>query len=610
MPAETPLRQPPPVPVPAAAEEAASPRTQLVTPQQRGGGLVAPRLDLRRLNHRIAEIDAAGVPPQQREGELLKLLAALTSAAAVILYDITAEGPKAAHRLIAGQAQAELPRVEPTLGTLVRRAQESETAELEVGPEFASMAVRLQGEAAVRVLTLVLQLRRQPPEPFLAVLQLFAALLSADPAKSRVAAGQAAALELAQQVAKARPSAPIALADGLRHVSGARSVAVCRLLDGERARLEAFTGADTLDRRARLPQTLEAAALLVAGSGVLERHRPGASAGAAFEQLLGLLHAQEMVSLPIGSPPSAVALLAFDSPDEGAATRLHPLLPSLPVIEPLLRRAPRVRPRLPRWRLVLGVGLVAAAALMFLPVPHRLSAPLTLVPESRRIITAPFDGILAESLVERGERVAAGSLLARLEDRELRLELERLTAEAERVSRERDMALSLGKATEAELKRLEYERARLAAEVVAQRLARVEIVSPIDGIVTSDELDQAIGAPVRSGDSLFEVAPLEVLTGEIALPANSITYLPETAEATLYLDAFPGWELTLPIERVSPKATVQDGTNVFVLEVTLENGEGRLLPGLRGEVRIDAGEASLGWVLFHEAWERLARWLR
>ena len=30
----------------------------------------------------------------------------------------------------------------------------------------------------------------------------------------------------------------------------------------------------------------------------------------------------------------------------------------------------------------------------------------------------------------------------------------------------------------------------------------------------------------------------------------------------------------------------------------------------RGEATIDAGREHLGWVLFHEAWERVERWLR
>lgn len=607
-PASLPARAIEPAPQPPAAGGATVAKLPVRSPQP--GGLVAPKLDLKRLAARIAEVEALKAPVSQREAELLKLLAALTSAAAVVLYELADEAPKPLHRLIAGPAQAELPAIERAVEAMVRRAGESGGAELDSAEGFATFGVRLPAAGTGRVLALVLQLRRQPPEPFLAVLQLFAALLAGDPAAARQSEAQAAAIKLAQQVAKAEPSAAMALADGLRQATGARSVAVVRLTGKSRARVAAVTGADQLDRRARLPQTLEAAALLVAGSAIVERHRSGAGAGAAFDQLLALTGTQEIVTLPLGTPAVAVALLAFERFEAAAAERLAALVPALPVVAPLLLQARAAKAPKSRLRLVLAVLLLAAGGLMFLPVPHKLTAPLMLTSDSRRVVTAPFDGILAASEVERGQKVTAGQVLARLEDHELRLEWERLSAEAERVSRERDVAIAKGDATEAELKRLEAERARLAADVVAERLAKVAIVSPIDGVVTTDELDQAIGSPLRAGDALFEVAPLGRLTAEIALPAKAITYLPDGAEATLYLEALPGWELTLPVERVSPKAIVRDGANVFELDITLDNADGQLLPGLRGEATIDAGRERLGWVLFHEAWERVERWLR
>jgi len=605
MPAERPPETPP--------EGAGSaPGNRVARLPTRGGGLVAPRLDLTRLAERLAEIEA-GAEGTAREAEVLKLLAALTSAGAVLLLQADGKELKPVHRLVAGPAQSAADAIERTVDPVARKALQTGAAELAFGDDYDVLAVRLGAEAQ-RVLALVLQLRRQPPEPFLAVLQLFAAVLCGEPATARrlrgEVAGKTAALDLALRVAKGQPNPAAALAEALRVATGAKTVVVVRLVSPGRARVAAVTGSDGVDRRASLPRTLEAAALLVAGTAVAERHRAGAGAGAAMDRLLDLLPAQEIISLPIGQPASATALLAFDRFEAPAGERLTAVAPALPVVAPLLRQTTLAKPRAPRWRLVAGGLLAVAVAALFVPVPHRLSAPLHLVPESRRVVTAPFDGVLAESLVERGAKVAAGQTLARLEDQALRLEHERLSAEAERALRERDMAVSLGQATQAELKRLEYERARLAAEVIADRLARVEVVSPIDGVVTTDELDQAVGAPLRAGDPLFEVAPLDRLTGEIALPAKSIAYLPEQAEAILYLDAFPGWELALPIDRISPKATVEDGVNVFVLETRLDNGEGRLLPGLRGEAVIDAGREPLGWVLFHEAWERVARWLR
>lgn len=599
-----------------------------------GGGkaLVAPRLDLRRLTARLAALEAQATSRQQREAELLKLLAALTGATAVILFAAGEAGPRPLHRLLSGTGQGAQAPVEALLKRTAARALESEATELAEGPDgIAVLAVRLSEKAPRRALTLALTLRRQAVEPFLAVLQLFAALLERPPSGSggspggRQAGGQvagdaggaaggdgpAAALRLAEAVAAAETPPAQALAEALREASGAAQVAVCRLRD-ERARLEAVSGTDLLDRRARRAQIIEEAAGLTAGTAAPQRYRNGAAAssGTALQDLMAAAGAEELVVLPVGRPAVAVALLLFAPGTAVAPPRLQSLLPALPLVAPLLQLGRPARPRRGPWRPLLAAAALLLVAALFIPFPHRLSAPLTLVPESRRVVTAPFDGILAESKVERGERVTAGQLLVRLEDRELRLEHERLLAEAERVGRERDVALAAGKAAEAELKRLEAERARLTAEVIAERLRRVEVTSPIDGVVTTDELDRAVGAPVQAGDPLFEVAPLDAMTVEIALPAREIGYLGEAPLAELHLEAFPDWSLSLPVERVSPKATLREGENVFLLEVTLDNADGRLLPGLRGEAVMEVGEEPLWWLLFHAPWERVERWLR
>ena len=48
---------------------------------------------------------------------------------------------------------------------------------------------------------------------------------------------------------------------------------------------------------------------------------------------------------------------------------------------------------------------------------------------------------------------------------------------------------------------------------------------------------------------------------------------------------------------------------MFVSAVTVGNEDYELRPGMRGIASILSGERSLGWVLFHRAWEQVAVWL-
>jgi hypothetical protein len=59
-------------------------------------------------------------------------------------------------------------------------------------------------------------------------------------------------------------------------------------------------------------------------------------------------------------------------------------------------------------------------------------------------------------------------------------------------------------------------------------------------------------------------------------------------------------------------ATAADGRNYFEVEATPEASQAQasLRPGLSGVAKIEVGERSLGWLLFHRAvaWLRLSLW--
>lgn len=71
---------------------------------------------------------------------------------------------------------------------------------------------------------------------------------------------------------------------------------------------------------------------------------------------------------------------------------------------------------------------------------------------------------------------------------------------------------------EAELTRLEARARHLDGE-----LARVRLVSPIAGVVTTPKLEEKVGEYVRRGDLVLEVHALETVTVEIAVPEKQIS---------------------------------------------------------------------------------------
>lgn len=268
-------------------------------------------------------------------------------------------------------------------------------------------------------------------------------------------------------------------------------------------------------------------------------------------------------------------------------------------------------------KLVHGRGFATAlivaavlAAVLAIPRQYKVSADCLVQPATRRFVPLPFDAVLAESFAKPGDVVEAGDRLASLDGREIRCELTAVNAEADRVSKQRDMALAQGKVTEEQMARLELARLEQQRLVLERHASQLEIRSPISGIVISGDLDKVQGASLDKGRTLFEVGPLEKMTVEVMIPESEISLARVGAEVTLRLDSTPGRTWTGTIEKIHPRAELHEETNVFVAEVELENALAELRPGMQGRANIDGPKRSVGWALFHKPWRSLQRWFR
>jgi biotin carboxyl carrier protein len=262
-----------------------------------------------------------------------------------------------------------------------------------------------------------------------------------------------------------------------------------------------------------------------------------------------------------------------------------------------------------RWPGRCGViGCLLLLALMACPATYRLKCDCELQPVTRRFVAAPFDGKLERSLVEPGDLVQAGQVLAQMDGREIRWELAGAAAELARAQKQRDGYLAGGEYGPAELTRFEIERLQLKTQLLENRHSNLEIRSPLDGIVIRGDLKKAEGAPVQVGQTLFEVAPLDKMIVEIAISDEDIAYARVGADVEVALDAFPAERWPGKLARIHPRSEVQDEQNVFLGEFTLGASELPLRPGMRGEARIVGPRRSWGWILLHRPWDKLTLW--
>ena len=187
---------------------------------------------------------------------------------------------------------------------------------------------------------------------------------------------------------------------------------------------------------------------------------------------------------------------------------------------------------------------------------------------------------------EEGDRVGVGSVLARLEDAELTVELESAMAALEAARAAFERAEQLREREVITLPEYERDRTALAAAEAAHRQLQTRvgyatIRSPIAGVVTAKHVEA--GDVVGAQTPLFEVADVSTLVVPIGVSELDVAQLSPGDTVEVSLDALPDRPLRGRIRRVFPSA--DPTTRLVTVEVALEPGS-QARPGYLARVRL------------------------
>lgn len=269
-------------------------------------------------------------------------------------------------------------------------------------------------------------------------------------------------------------------------------------------------------------------------------------------------------------------------------------------------------PRRPALRIGLGAAVLALAALLLVDTTWRVGAEAAIEGAQQRVIPAPFEGFIASAPVRAGMTVKGGALLAELDTRQIRLDLQRWSAEeAQRRSQYHD-ALARHDQALAAVSAAQMEQAQAQRALAEDQLARASMRAPWDAIVVSGDLTQQIGGPVEQGKPLFELAPLDAYRVVVKVEDRDIRAVRVGQRGRLVLSGLAGDKLGFVVKNISvPEA--RDGRNTFRVEAQLDRADRSLRPGMQGVAKIEVGQRSVLWVWTHTAWHwlglQLWKWL-
>lgn len=255
---------------------------------------------------------------------------------------------------------------------------------------------------------------------------------------------------------------------------------------------------------------------------------------------------------------------------------------------------------------VLGVACFFA----FANGDYRIKAPASLEGTVQRAVVAPMDGFITDATVRPGDRVAAGELVAKLDDRDLSLERLKWVSRLDQLQKEYRNALAAHERAEVRILGAKIAQADAELELLQEQLSRVRLAAPFDGIVVSGDLSQSLGSPVERGQILFEVAPLDSYRIVLKVDERDYAGTEVGQSGELVLSGLPGERLRFSVNKITPVSLAKEGQNYFRVEAQLAEPSNLLQPGMEGIGKIHVGRRNLFWIWTHRMveWMQLAAW--
>ncbi len=255
--------------------------------------------------------------------------------------------------------------------------------------------------------------------------------------------------------------------------------------------------------------------------------------------------------------------------------------------------------RIRAWLTLPRMLLFASLALLLLlaPIwPQTVQGRFALEPLHRAVVRAEVPGQVVGIFVDEGSRVAAGAPLARLRDLSLESQASRALA---------DSRVAAARSTQAQLKygafgatRREYQRLLEQNRTLQEELSRLQLTSPLSGVVTTPRMHDLLGSYLKPGSVVAEIADTSEMKARIYLPEVSMREVRLGARTKVKLDAMGG-SASGQVSALGPASTeVEPGlvqveeykgiraSTYYVATVVVPNPHSEMKEGMSGTAKI------------------------
>jgi putative peptide zinc metalloprotease protein len=274
--------------------------------------------------------------------------------------------------------------------------------------------------------------------------------------------------------------------------------------------------------------------------------------------------------------------------------------------------------KITRAQQVGALGLV----LLFLlpPLSSKVTTDLLLEPGKDARVRAAVEGRIQKVFVRDGDQVKAGQIMAVLESPDINADLQSLTQQLALASS--NLRNNQDRSDFSQAAQVVRDRGRLSQRlsVTQKRAQDLEIRAPIDGVVTTSDVDQKTGEYLSAGDEFARVVDRSTMKARILVQDRELPDVQPGASAKVKVLPFPYRTYAGHVDRILPAAALdhpvaqtqklerlgQELANFVAVEMEIPNPDGSLREGMTGKAKISGPRHSLAW----QAGQGLWRWVR
>jgi RND family efflux transporter MFP subunit len=210
----------------------------------------------------------------------------------------------------------------------------------------------------------------------------------------------------------------------------------------------------------------------------------------------------------------------------------------------------------------------------------------TFDPIRQNTIGSDASGKIIKLNVEEGDRVAQGSVIAKIDDEMIRLQLENAEVSIEGQRNDDNRYSNLVKenavsGVQLEKTKLGLKSAEIQKKQLQKQLKSTTIVAPFSGVITKKLID--LGSMIGPGTQLVEITDISSLKLTVSVPERDIMKFKLNQKVQVSVDIYSGKVFEGTVSNLSVQA---DKAHNFKVQITVKNSNQEIMAGMYGSVSL------------------------